>query len=384
MATMNATRIIPRRILLAVTGLTPQVVTETLYALACRAQSPWIPDEIHLITTATGAENARLNLLLPDGWFHRLCSDYQLPEIRFPVENIHILKDAEGRDLDDIRTPAQNTLAADFITETVRRLTSTLDSELHVSIAGGRKTMGYYLGYALSLYGRPQDRLSHVLVSDPYESNRAFYYPTPYDHPIHSTRGNKEVTVDARNAQVDLADIPFVRLRAGLPEKLLKGTARFSQAVAAEQCVGRVEELVIDLAARGVVAAGETVKLAPKEFVLLFWLARRRLEGREPVRCDKTGNPDAAGEYLEACRQVYGENSGETERAEAGLKNGMDSAWFSPAKTRLHAALVRALGQSGAAPYQIRASGKGKGDRFGLGLGTESIRIGPEPSSPPG
>ena len=85
MATMNATRIIPRRILLAVTGLTPQVVTETLYALACRAQSPWIPDEIHLITTATGAENARLNLLLPDGWFHRLCSDYQLPEIRFPV-----------------------------------------------------------------------------------------------------------------------------------------------------------------------------------------------------------------------------------------------------------------------------------------------------------
>ena len=33
---MNKTR----RILLAVTGMTPQVVTETLYALACRAESP--------------------------------------------------------------------------------------------------------------------------------------------------------------------------------------------------------------------------------------------------------------------------------------------------------------------------------------------------------
>ena len=34
--------------------------------------------------------------------------------------------------------------------------------------------MGFYLGYALSLYGRTQDRLSHVLVSSPYES-RAYY-----------------------------------------------------------------------------------------------------------------------------------------------------------------------------------------------------------------
>ncbi|MBP6582128.1 MAG: hypothetical protein KA204_01445, partial [Chromatiaceae bacterium] len=46
----------PRRILLAVTGLTPQVVTETLYALAMERQPPFIPTEIHLLTTAEGAE----------------------------------------------------------------------------------------------------------------------------------------------------------------------------------------------------------------------------------------------------------------------------------------------------------------------------------------
>ncbi len=50
---INASQPYPRRILLAVTGLTPQVVTETLYALACRPQTPWVPDEIHLVTTAT-------------------------------------------------------------------------------------------------------------------------------------------------------------------------------------------------------------------------------------------------------------------------------------------------------------------------------------------
>jgi CRISPR-associated protein (TIGR02584 family) len=369
---MNPTR----RILLAVTGLTPQVVTETLYALACRPESPWVPDEIHLITTATGAGNARLNLLAGDRWFHRLRADYQLPEIHFPVENIHILTDATGAQLDDIRTPEQNTLAADFITETVRRLTNLPDSELHVSIAGGRKTMGYYLGYALSLYGRPQDRLSHVLVSDPYETNRAFYYPTPYDHPIHSKRGDKEITVDARNARVELADIPFVRLREGLPETLLTGAARFSQAVAAAQCGGREISLVIDLAARAVTAGGETVKLTPQNFTLLLWLARRRLAGREPVQCSVYDhNRGAAAEYLAICREVYGENGNEVERAESGLKNGMDSTWFSPAKTRLHAALVRALGRSGAAPYLIRGFGRGKGDQFELALGREQIHI---------
>lgn len=369
---MNPTR----RILLAVTGLTPQVVTETLYAMARRPESPWVPDEIHLITTATGAENARLNLLLPDGWFHRLRADYQLPVIRFPVENIHILRDADGHALDDIRTPEQNTLAADFITETVRRLTETADSELHVSIAGGRKTMGYYLGYALSLYGRPQDRLSHVLVSDPFETNRDFYYPTPYDHPIHSKRGDKEITVDARHARVELADIPFVRLREGLPETLLTGAARFSQAVAAAQCGGREVGLVIDLAARTVTAGGEAVKLTPQNFTLLLWLARRRLAGREPLQCSVYDrNREAAAEYLATCREVYGEHGNEAERAEAGLKNGMDSTWFSPAKTRLHAALVRALGRNGAAPYLVRASGRGKGDRFELTLAPEQIRI---------
>lgn len=364
-----------KRILLAVTGLTPQVVTETLYALACRDAAPWIPDEIHLITTATGAENARLNLLAGAGWFHRLRADYRLPEIAFPAEHIHVLRGGDGQFLDDIRTPEHNSLAADFITETLRRLTAAPGTELHVSIAGGRKTMGYYLGYALSLYGRPQDRLSHVLVSDPYETNRDFYYPTPYDHPIHSQRGGKVLTVDARNARVELADIPFVRLREGLPRELLQGAASFSRVVAAAQCTGRTPELRIDLPSHAVTAGGEAVRLAPKELGLLCWLARRRRDGLGPVRCDKAGNPEAGREYLANFHLLFGQHGAETARAEEALRDGMDSAWLSPAKTRLHKALVRALGDSGAAPYRIRASGPKKGNQFELALDPESIHI---------
>ena len=59
------------------------------------------------------------------------------------------------------------------ITNLIRAFTADPESALHVSIAGGRKTMGFFLGYALSLYGRAQDKLSHVLVSPPFESSPA-------------------------------------------------------------------------------------------------------------------------------------------------------------------------------------------------------------------
>lgn len=73
-----------RRILLAVTGLSPQIVTETLFALATRQDGPFVPSEIHLITTREGAQRARLALLSEHpGWFHRLRKDYHLPPIHF-------------------------------------------------------------------------------------------------------------------------------------------------------------------------------------------------------------------------------------------------------------------------------------------------------------
>ncbi len=155
----------PRRILLAVSGLSPQVVTETVYALAVASQ-PWIPTEVHLVTTREGAQGARL-LLLSDkpGWFTRLLADWKLPPITFPEDNIHVIEGVHGAPLDDIRTEADNDAAADFICDSVRRLTADDNCALHVSLAGGRKTMGFYIGYALLPERRPLDRMSKQRVS---------------------------------------------------------------------------------------------------------------------------------------------------------------------------------------------------------------------------
>ncbi|MBK8964255.1 MAG: TIGR02584 family CRISPR-associated protein [Candidatus Competibacteraceae bacterium] len=92
----------PRRILLCVAGLSPQIVTETLYALTVTGEPRFVPTEIHILTTAEGAERARLTLLGDEpGWFQRLRQDYGLPEIRFDLDTIHLLRAADGRLLDD-------------------------------------------------------------------------------------------------------------------------------------------------------------------------------------------------------------------------------------------------------------------------------------------
>lgn len=364
----------PRRILLAVTGLSPQVVTETLHALI-RGEPAFVPTEIRLITTREGAERARLALLSEEpGWFRRFCQDFDLPAIAFDEARIQVLTDDQGGILDDIRTPRDNQRAADFITETVRQLTSDPNAALHVSIAGGRKTMGYYLGYALSLYGRPQDRLSHVLVSEPFESSWDFFYPTPYERVI-QTRDQK--LANAADARVTLAEIPFVRLRHGLPERLLEGHASFTEAVnVANRGLGQ-PRLTLHLAETAVWADTERVVLGPTEFAVLFWLATRALADTPDVNWTL---PEAAEDFIQHARRVIKPASGEFDRLTEALAWRKDDPkalgeYFEPQKSRINRAISNALGENAAQRYQIRRTGPRGASRYYLPLPADQIDI---------
>jgi CRISPR-associated protein (TIGR02584 family) len=367
-----------RRVLLAVTGLSPQVVTETLYALTQRREPAFVPTEVHLITTATGAREAKLNLLArKTGWFHRLRNDYRLPKIAFDEDRIRVLDDGNGRALDDIRTPADNERAADFITSVVRELTADAAAALHVSIAGGRKTMGYYLGYALSLYGRAQDVLSHVLVSEPFESNREFFYPTPYEHPIRVRRGEREQTFDCREARVDLAEIPFVRLRDGLPERLRSGNTSFSRVVATANRSRQPPRLILAVASRAAWVDDEPLRLKPVEFAVLLWLAERAQRNLPAV---DWGTAQAADEFLHTIRRVIKPASGDYERIEEALAWRRRAAiklakYFEPHKSRINAAIGRLLGERAAARYAIRRIDTGRRPGYALPLDAACIEI---------
>lgn len=91
----------PKRdtVLLAITGLNPQVVTETVFALS-RESAAAFPRSVHVLTTTEGADRARLTLLSDEpGWFRRLLRDYQLPSVAFDHAHIHVLRDNAGSDL---------------------------------------------------------------------------------------------------------------------------------------------------------------------------------------------------------------------------------------------------------------------------------------------
>ena len=361
-----------RRILVAVTGLSPQVITETIYALAVCRQPAWIPTEVQLVTTEEGAKRVRLALLSDDpGGFRRLIEDYQLPHIRFDEDCIHVLRDAHGQPLSDIRTPEDNERAADFITDFVRRLTQDENSEIHASIAGGRKTLGYYLGYALSLFGRPRDALSHVLVSEPFESSWDFFYPTPYSRVIQLRDGR---LVDTHEAQVTLAEIPFVRLRDGLDQRLLEQGARFSELVQAANAALAPPELVIDPEHRCLCAAGRIIRLSPAPLALYLVFAKRAKAGKPPLQAPSKydRDPEWAARFLREYEALLGPLE-DGERTQKALRNGMDGDYFSQLKSRLKREMVDQLGQHAAAPYL--PVGEGNPPRFRLNLPPEAIRF---------
>jgi CRISPR-associated protein (TIGR02584 family) len=375
----------PRRILLAVTGMSPQIVTETVYALAVKAAPgvPFVPTEIHLITTGTGRTQAINNLLSEQpGWFHRLRKDYGLPEIHFDHDCIHVVKDVQGRALDDIRTPDDNERIADFITEHVRELTRDGQAALHASLAGGRKTMGFYLGYALSLFARPQDRLSHVLVGPPLESSPGFYYPTPYES-ILQIGERPAISADARLAEISLAQIPVVSLRHGLPQDLLDGRATFNGAVRAARDrlapPGPVE-LIVD-PGTGRVSAGRVVfRPSPTQFALLAVLAYRTMLQREPLYAPTKDVADLSWshEFLSDLRAACREWNISPDLEEK-LRKGVDGDFFSQHLSRLQNCLSEELGPLEGI-YRIDR-GQAPRRRYKLALPPSSIRFDhvPEP-----
>ncbi len=374
----------PRRILLMVTGRTPQVVTETLYALTQRSD-PFVPTEVHLITTAEGAQDANLALLDPtEGWFHRLCADYGLTGIGFDAGHIHSILDSDGQPVDDIRTEAEHRACADLITETVRDLTADEDgSALHVSLAGGRKTMTYYLGNALTLFGRPQDRLSHVLVPPPFETNREFFYPPPVSRRLYVEPLKR--WFDAKDGVVTLADIPFVRLRNSLPGRfkgLEDGAARFTEVVEVLQGALQPAAVTLDYRRGGLLLGeGSFVPLGPADLAFYGWLAARagagpvRIPGKDPKRWKPAERELYAGYYAEFLAQARQTDLRDGTGTDMKVLGAMTYRFFHDRKTSIRKALEQAVGPLADAYAVQNLTGERRPSGFGLGVAAQHVRI---------
>ncbi len=365
-----------QRILLCAAGLSPQVITETFYALATR-DDPFIPTAIHIITTAEGADRVRLTLLESDPeeqHFYRLCADLDIDPggIRFDGETIHQIPADDKKPLDDIRSLADNETAADTITAIVRRLTADPQTIIHASIAGGRKTMGFYLGYAMSLFGREQDRLSHVLVSPPFESHPQFYYPPPKPKVL---RDHNKRPIHTRDAEITLADIPFVRLRGHLDSSILGESMSYSETVSRTQRNVNPPKLILDSNNKTIHCGDHPVPLTPSLFAFYAWFARRLLAGTPGIHWTQE---NVSEEYLEEYVHIVGEYSADYENARDSLRRGMDQDFMDQKTSKINGLLKRSLGKEPATPYLISPIGVIPESRCrlkGLTLKKEQVRF---------
>lgn len=262
-----------KNVLFLVTGMTPQIITETLWALACdtTAKESWVPDEIHVLSTEDGLNQIRSRLFgQKEGYrFDKFKQQYeQLRHVKFDDSSqyLHVFTNKQGEILTDLRTPADNEIAANKICKMIRDFCQDDDVTLHVSIAGGRKTMGFYAGYALSLYGREQDHMSHVLVDEPYETARDFFYPTLDDADFITNRDGKELKT--KDAKVWLAKIPFVRMRHQLTDEKLMADLSFSEIVDFINSTYDMPVIKISNNDKTIVVGNKKSKLSPKEFSL--------------------------------------------------------------------------------------------------------------------
>jgi CRISPR-associated protein (TIGR02584 family) len=267
-----------KEILVCVSGSTPQIITETLYVLVHERKRKI--SEIRVITTTQGRDEIVASLF-DKGKFRQFLEDFQLPSESFVFHEgcIELLKGADQQPLPDIRTGIENALAADQICGFIRDLTKNPSVRIHATASGGRKTMGLYLMAAMQLYARHDDELSHVLVNKEFESNRNFFYPSPTPTSIDFEGRNGEVvTHSTADARIELADIPFIRLRH---QKELGGK-RYTEAVQATQSFLDFSEsnyrLRIHLKKKGrsetISIGNRSISLKPRDFFLLVLCAR--------------------------------------------------------------------------------------------------------------
>lgn len=286
-------------VLLCLVGMSPAVLTETVWALAHEPE-PVLPHRVIAVTTRPGRDKL-LASLIDSGRWEALRSQLvaeglpAAPRLRFgPVaDSIRVIPKADrSGDLDDLVTPADSEAAADFIQEQVRNFTADAATHLVAGLAGGRKTMSAILAMSMMFLGRDADRLCHVLVSPPFDSpalQPPFLFPTdpPETHRLRLPGGGTR-EISSSDARIWLADVPFAPLR-GLWERDLKRAGsgfmalvrRFrSQVLAAPVSPTWIE---IDPHHGAVTVDGADVRLGPAEFGVFLLLALRRLCGHEPV-----------------------------------------------------------------------------------------------------
>ena len=268
LANLKIREILMKKILVLVSGTSPAIITETIYSLV---NSPynWVPDKIVVFTTQLGAQQIAKRIF-ESGVFAQMCAQLNT-NCKFSMDDILVIQE-NGRRLDDIRSDEDNLIFANFVSKKIYELSNDEDSQLYVSLTGGRKTMSYFVGNAMTLYAREQDKLFHVLVNEPFNFTPEFMYPVIPPQRLTTFNG---VEVSSQDALIEIAEIPFIKIRKIYPRKLIEGNISFAEAVDRIQSQINIDayKLQIDLPRCELYCNESLIKLSASQFAIYSYFA---------------------------------------------------------------------------------------------------------------
>lgn len=270
-------------------GTSPAVLTETVWALAHQVE-PVVPDEIVVITTKSGKDALRTAIMsgAPSVWnrFKTALAKEKIAidgKLVFGDTSIRVIPDSDGNEASDLRTGADNLRAADFMLGELRKYTADSATTVLCSIAGGRKTMSALLFSCMSLLGRKDDKVYHVLLPPEFEcgTEPPFFFPEPG---VTYTSIKTEKKYRANKVQSELFEVPFVRMRGWYQDKFKGEPPSYKSLISKVQSVAPpavvYPEIEIDAWNGWVKVNGVDVKMSRPCFAALLLLA----SGCEPKK----------------------------------------------------------------------------------------------------
>lgn len=224
-----------KTVLIVLLGTSPAILTETVWALAVNEKI--VPDEIEIWTTKTGKEKFEAQVFNPEkNVWESLKADLIKRKIDIADKLIlgddswKIFANTEKQRLEDLLTTDDNLAAADKMLAELRKYDEP-STQILLSIAGGRKTMSALALQCMSLLGREGDKVYHVLVNSPFDTglNPPFFFPEKKGKKWQLRETKEKTTVTDEMAQINLFNVPYIRMRPLYEEKLKEKVVSFSK-----------------------------------------------------------------------------------------------------------------------------------------------------------
>ncbi|RZD17167.1 MAG: TIGR02584 family CRISPR-associated protein [Candidatus Acididesulfobacter guangdongensis] len=374
-----------KTILVCVAGITPQIITETLYYYLIEKKPPiWI-DEIYVLTTSVGKETIINSLLKKEhGVFYKFLSDFHIGFQKIKFNENSVIQLGGDSYIKDISTDMDSAVIGNEIVNFIKKIAIDKNTRIICSIAGGRKTMGVYLSLGLQLYGREQDILSHTLVSPDFESTKDFFYipPVPENIGIKDKNGKIIKIINTKDATIMCSEIIFVRLRnfLNIKDELFYDDLVNIVQKKVDYCGTKL--ISIDLKNKALLLGNKKVILKPIEICLYnLFLSNKKMCVQEfcgdctdcYMSLNEMRSQEVYKNILRFYNIIYTENSGQYERLKESFKNdekGED--FFSQNISKINKTLKQHLNPFEFAVYKISKMGK-YNKRYGIYVDKKNI-----------